>query len=911
MKRLNYITLLLLFLFSIINGYGQSADSTSYPVVYNNDSLSSNPVLVMPDRLAPGLLKENIWIPDEDGGAMPLDIIHIETPTQHKIYVYGKRRILVFDGDTYNQIATIDISEYSQYFNILVWNSEIYSSENHFAYNEADHLLYCVTENLELIAIDTETDLITDEISERPWWDLQTENYYSATYLRYDERTDRIYWIIAQGGWGSNLYVFDAGNYSSLHTKEFEYIEIRDIEINETLDEYYLSLEKEFRVYNADNFQLTNTISNDNNIAGDLLYINDNGIHKLFCFTYQGNSDSNVQVIDFNDGSSETSFPQPNSNETACYYNPNTNTVYVGLATTNDLWVFDPDDYSTIANIDTHISDRGEFIGALTMTSLAGKVIIGKDYEIVAVDETDHSVELIKKGFLNSFFRIIAANGKAFTIGAQTGTVDVTINDMTIDETLQIGAQVYYGCYNPIEHKAYYYNNIRMDNANVYILNTLTNEIKIVEIGSSISDVIFNEADNQVLISTIDGSTHIKLIDGVTDELLDSYIALGYQFYDCISMFLAPNNKLYCMVRDGSGAIDPGTLVVYDAANDYSFLAKHNYNVEKVSGEFCYNPTNGNVYATARDIIHIQNGVLTEVNGETNTFSHYSVDESPYHIVCNPIENKIFISYLHVYNKHLTVFDCGTSTLSQINLEGATSVVYDLAYDYFNQFVYALHNITGLGRVSIIQEDVVVSTLRVPEYSISLKYNTGNYNLYVYVPYNAAEDNEGEIWEFQIFVNENGGIESISNKVPLVNKHASKLGTGLMNHDMLIYPVYSRLYVANAAFSNISVIDMPEALVLRGEGHKGFTWLSIPRHLMSNADGETTPTSVVFDQNNISGSLISLELRNNNIDETYPPGYEGGMEYANWDPTNDWSYIGDEIDNIHSTKGYILIHAPD
>jgi len=87
----------------------------------------------------------------------------------------------------------------------------------------------------------------------------------------------------------------------------------------------------------------------------------------------------------------------------------------------------------------------------------------------------------------------------------------------------------------------------------------------------------------------------------------------------------------------------------------------------------------------------------------------------------------------------------------------------------------------------------------------------------------------------------------------------------------------------------------------------GPNWLSIPRHIRPDGE-ETTPTSVVFHKDNISGNLSSIDVVNNNINENMEAGEEK-IERARWQnfPPEGWEYDGDErIQNIHSTRGYIV-----
>ena len=110
----------------------------------------------------------------------------------------------------------------------------------------------------------------------------------------------------------------------------------------------------------------------------------------------------------------------------------------------------------------------------------------------------------------------------------------------------------------------------------------------------------------------------------------------------------------------------------------------------------------------------------------------------------------------------------------------------------------------------------------------------------------------------------------------------------------------------------MSVVDFTpqETLTLNGSGpHKGFTWLSIPRHL--RPANNVTPIDDVFDQDNISGTLIRIQIDYNNINENMAAGEEN-IIYSVWNSgsTPQWN-IHQDNSNVYSTRGYIVTHLPD
>ncbi|NOY50578.1 MAG: T9SS type A sorting domain-containing protein, partial [Chlorobi bacterium] len=125
-----------------------------------------------------------------------------------------------------------------------------------------------------------------------------------------------------------------------------------------------------------------------------------------------------------------------------------------------------------------------------------------------------------------------------------------------------------------------------------------------------------------------------------------------------------------------------------------------------------------------------------------------------------------------------------------------------------------------------------------------------------------------------------------------------------------IDPYKNKIYLPNGGHSNISVVDFEanEALTLKN----GSNWLSIPRHYHEGGGNlqSSTPTSTVFDEENIESGYDVLNLDYNYIDEASRINYP---VFANRDLDKNWTYtvnLGD-MDETVSTRGYILNLSPD
>ncbi len=887
MKNIKTHTSLIILIFLLTNQliYSQINENSSagmYSYTHEDDSMS---VALNPEGEIPNMFIQNLKVPGDTLGSLPLDITKISS--LNKIYVYAQNQIIDINASTNNVEDVINLQHSIYYPSIDDFLAQKAGSEKHLAYNNNAGLLYCSTEKMNIIEINP-ADNSWAEIVTRP--SSLTQQWYRYQNLKYDSRKNRIYWAVSKIN-GSSIFIYDAQTYNLIHQIDLNGT-LEDLEINDTKNEFYVSFAKEYRIYNDDNYSYT-VIGNGNYQAGDLLYIHNDNIHKLFCFTrtYMHNP-TLIYVVDFNNSNNITSFNSPLPTETAVYYSSVDNKIYAGFSpyshTQNDLYIIDPVNYSIVNSLSTKSFSSLYENFPQSINELGNNIIVTKNHEICAFDKTTLNLQLLKKGINNVFFRSVICNDKDFVIGSWTGTVDVLNTGLSITNTINIGEPLFFGCYNNNGHKAYFYHQHFQDNSKVYILNTLTNQIKYVEIGSNITDVIYDEIRDKVYVSTYNDENTIKVIDGNTDLLLPQtqWIQLSHAY--CGKMFLAPNDKLYCIVgmdnNNGAG------IEIRNASNNYSLLKYQTVNITgALNGEFCYNPKNGNVYSTLRDInTYSTFGKFLEIDGNTDNITDYNVSAYPYKLVCNYYDNKVYFEYLPDDIHYLSVFRCDDHTFGQIQIGYQ---VRALEYAPDRNTLYILYYENRNSRIGIINDETLEEGPTVPATAISLKYNPNNFNIYVYVPYNGNKQYEGEVWEFEYDDPDNDGSGTFFNTgyVSLLNKNMNRVLGTLLNNDMLIDLDNNKLYVANGGFSNISVLQCPsdKDMFVNGEN-----WISFPRLQRQNNDPVNTQ-SVLQNMDPLPISL-SLEGREDNSDNP-KRAYKNG---------NTWNT--QDLPTVQSTRGYIL-----
>jgi len=867
-------------------------------------------------------LIKNVSIPGLLGGAIPTDIIYLEP--YNKFYVYGKRKLIVIDALTNTVSNSIEISSNSQIEPVDRNGGNVSWHENHMVFidkpGQDNDFVYCVTEELTLLKINPNDDSFIT-IVETPT-NLPVDNYYNSVKLKYDERTNRIYWVVIMAERGFNsILIYDASDLSLIENIDIEIGyegRIEDIAINDTYDEFYVGFGQEIRIYDANTFLLTNTFGNNGEQKGDLLYIHNSNIHSLYYFprAYAAESASIWQVNFDNYPGTISSFSSPLRIETACFFNESTEEVYVGFHKENhdmdNVFIIDPVNNSTVTSFNANAFSDYNLNTPISFTSFGNKVVLCNLDEIIFIDEANYAINLVESAQNNMYFNCAVSSTNALVTSPYGGNVNV-INSSGNIEKLEVGAPLYFGCFNPDKSKAYFYTKSLQGKSKVYIYHTDSenDDIVILEMGNNISDMFVfapDELTNRVYVSNFDDTWIIKAIDGETDMVIDE--ATGDWIYTVenyiTSMYLAPNNKLYCITGMDNSNGNRAGIEIYDADNDFERLDFHHYYTDisgVLDGEFAYNTYDNKVYAVAWDMNTMNPtpyGKLTVIN-ETNTAAiDFEISNAPTQLACSPINAKVYIKHAGT-NTSLTVFDCKSVQLADDITIGYP--IWDIEYDPVRELLFVLYHQTDKHKLGFINNAIFYIGMDLPYSTRKIAYNPGNSSIYAYVPHNSANDEDAEIWQCTLEDYSEGNSTFTTTQTPLENKHTYKYDGHLYNHDILFDEGLQQLYVANGGHSNISVLSYYslEPLAL----HSGYNWISIPRHIRTT--GNTTPTSTVFHQNNVSPDYNMISIEYNFLNINMGP-FEENPEFAVWD--FDWNYTNQVMQNIISTRGYVVYSEP-
>ena len=939
MKHLTKYTIILLASLTSILGFAQTG-SPIYDNVGENyftqSPLGSDSLLQFSNSAMPS---DTYWITDDVntganfGGTVPTDVFYLEVPDGNdKIYVYGKRNIVVIDAVTQETVDIIEnISFYSQFYPTIEQTN--YLNYNYFAYNEADQKLYCATEDANMVIIDLSDNSFTTK--ETPWslcGNLAEFNYF----LKYDTTLHRIYYAISTS-LANEIFIYDVQNDYELmghFTFNANNLRIRGLEINENENEFYLSLNDQFyRIAFDPSIPLIGNNNTDfypigpaygiSNSAGDVLFVKQkNADDKLFCFPNGGaGSTLNYYILNLTTKTVETQ-QCPSKVTAACF--DGTDKVYISYFSNynqTDLRVIDIDDYSYGTDVNTRtLGNTSNKDITMDLGMLNDKVLISKSSEVTLYDPSSGNVSLTKTGENHYFSRIAVAPDTltAYAINTWDAGLDAIVDQTEpIEYSLNLGGIAYHACFNKHNGRIYFYNKHIQETGKVYIFNTANNSFAIVEIDGPISDIDIDPVNHNALVSTFNNSHFLKVIqdDGLLSET--QWIEIEHGFIN--EMYVSPEENLYCMVGEQDGTEKTGIEIGnFDSNGNYSTATFLEYNTSTgLNGYLTSNQADGDradgsvVYAAIDGGTSGLNGTqqLLIINDAdlTQTVDKFEITENVIDIVFNIGSSTVYMAHNDA-NNTISIFNLTMGDEAYIETVTLPTAIRDIESNSLNDFIYVLHGST-INKLSGLN---ISNTPITDLYSLSssMYFNADNSMLYVHVPYVKLGCNDGDGGVYEILDNNSGNPYTQFFKNGNFNRARYTEGSVIpANHDIVFDNEAHRLYYGGSGHSNIIGLTI-ESFYRIPLDDDPITWLSVPRHLRSN-DPQLTPTSTVFAQGNITGGYTDLQLDHNEIIPGSP--HDNQMVWAKWDVVNNWHYNDNEsiMKDIHSTRGYKLEIFPN
>ena len=908
MKRTNIILQIIILLLIGELAFAQAVSDSviidDYLIYTDSNSNLYNYSLTTPTLSTQESQGNDIWLGGQDAGIMPLDIIYIDSV--NKFFVYGYHRIIVLNGTTHQKEGVIDISNYGTSFFTQIDNYGI-EDNNNFAYNPIKNQLYCVTEDLKIIAIDPNQDQVLFTIKQG-----DTYPKYDFKSLKYDSRTDKIV-LVTSGfnmgtGIGTHYYTFYGNDYQTSSSRTFSFFTY-SFAINKDRDVVYLSVKKNTAPNNF--IQLRNidgnTLLKEQNVGdapqGKLLYINNttNSIHKLFSFPVE-HSTNNYTTGYAIDGTTDVfqSFSVSNFINSSTY-NPDNNKVY--CAYPGGVYVYNASNNNLEAQITI---DENNFLTKSFSLSYNGqnKIIGGiasdfnrKSYSdgAYSIDCNTNEVTLINA--IPNAYNIKAARNNANTtllISATDCSVfEISPNGSYLGKT-DLGGRTRKIIYNSVENKVYSYD---PHIGKIYINDLDDNSSTTIDLGllpypNYISSIVFDKKRNKVYVAIYENDNKIRIIDGSTNQLLNDVIETSTNWIK--QLFVGENDRLYCTVGGGT---QPLRLYFIDLNTNDAYQYKILSSVVKWNYNAWFALTKTKDLIVAVNNPKDATNKIRVIDPQNGTFLETYIVTNPIGLAYNPLNNKIYSGSIneHGTRKSITVIDRSTG---QVNYYSLNKDFMDIQYcdkgNYLAVLTAGNFNYLNPEPASIIYFDGtsndMLSSLDVPSWTSCIKYNPVNGNLYAIIGlhYGSYGNNRAEVWNFNHFY----GI----NSYVVLNMYETHFYEYISSKDQAVINTNdNQLIITTSCHSKLNVIQLEDEM-LKVNGNDTYTWISYPKLERDETTDQPQLTRGVMED--IDPIPYKLEL-------TYrmPPPFN--MTYRTFSKEgNNWNES--DLPYIQSTKGYKL-----
>jgi hypothetical protein len=897
-----YFLMLIVFVLQTLTSFGQSNNDTTLGFLeyyYDEPDTSSIPPT---DNfiISNELIFNTNWLGDNNTGVTPNEILYISDV--NKIFVYGSRRITVFDAASLQIIDVITISERGQYDKL--YHSARHSNDKRLSYNPTNNKLYCITEEMKLKIIDVNThEVSTTGILTC----IGNKIYYVIS--KYDQRTEKIYVMVAYqmtSCYQTRYLILDAYPPNNVIYNININENVRDFEINEISDKMYVCLKySNIHTYKVTNLEYTyiyNEISMDDPFR-DILYIYDPPIHKAICYPYIESPIHQSLVAHVFDGDNDNhttySLNQNHKKITDVNYNISDEKIYYAYTKSKrGVAKCDGNNHVLIQDIILDDTPLNDYIYSV-IPGGNNKIFVAEKDNVTIIDNyTPYSWRIEKSYPYGDIMDLVfdSQNNKAYAVNLQNCSMETFDGDGNYIDSHTIGGANFFGCYNYTDNKAYLYQS-QFDYTQTFNIVNTDNHQNIVkhinDVGYAyISGMVYDEARNYIYISFYSDCSKVKIIDGTTNEILQNEINL-YNNSLCRNIFIA-NDKLYCATELNNIPI----LQIID-------LETHSLQLKNISSYL-----QGNLYAKfdlteSNDVIiavmdskSTQNGRIAVIDAITNEYNKYYYLSSPFDVAFNPKDNKIY--FLEKPNT-LGIINCGTDIIDYIPISHPNTFSTEcrsLEYSSFGNTLYVMLSYKNspyesLKSVLYLFDGTTNNNTDYSELSrlaISMKYNDLNGKLYLFYPYMKYNSYAMHLGEFNL-------TDQSLCLYQMPAKQCIRYGAKLIQNDLIFDENDNKMIIPCGYHSCAFDVELPvDQLLLRS----GWTWLSYPR---LERDGNDPVSAVEVLTNNIEppdftdGKMTNLPPQS--ISEKF-------IEYIN----NLWTATGDLYD-VLSTSGYKLYLEPE
>jgi|GEM_PF-4793159 len=866
-------------------------------------------------------------------GAIPIDVVYANGQGENLIFTYTNTGVIAYNENDPEQEAIFvynsNVNGFSQYqfpFNAL----EVIPVTKLIAYDNSGYV-YIVLADFSIVKINTlnfESEVITQ-------LNAGSENFLQSI-IRYDNNNERLYFA-CKTTTGSRLSVYEKyglGQLSLLFTQNFTNSVVYDVAYNTTNNIYYLSTTSKFEVWEiignipyVRRIIQTSPLSDSN---GKLIYVNDQGFHKIYCLPFGSPvTQPMIHIIDGNDYSQPvlTFNVTANKIRAASYFRfGSTRLLLVGYLIDDD---WDPSDLYDIEVYDIGGTNSlyqsinttfGLQNYPIVMNKHSNNVLVGKQDELIRLSFNGQIFDqtVIAVGENNYFFNsAFGLSGRFWVNKLVTSGISVFNADFSFNCYKFTGMPVYQSEYNPRTKRAYFYSTQNFDNQLLAILNTDNMVLSYLSFDYPIASVIVNKRNNDlIVVENSPNTTYLKIFDGFSHQLKE-VVNTGVVY--CEKLFIDENNNLLVIGNMLTGLVMPPTIRIFDA-RDYSFKAHKEMNFLppqaniRIKSDVVYNTINESNYI----ILRIYDVSFDPSSPSQNSGAFYSLSKSyelsqltiPAFSLDYP-QKLVFadLSELHTESDYmgtvliklwggnfriLNLFD---ESIDPVTPQPWATLV-DVTYSPFHKKFYGVKAGTSFSPSKIYEVS--------PDGTVVELYSNINYETFCTIFYNPhsnlvnvfsvkkSSNNESELLSFKPH------DFSFSFQTISLNNYSLDLvgdNAHFIKNIFVFDPINNKMFIPNGAHNNISVIDfVPEEILYL---KPGWNWISFPR--LEREDDDPVPSIPTVENRIFPVGYQYAELRH--LPFTAPPEPDEDDELVMfYEYPDGWNDV--QLPYVQSTEGY-------
>ena len=486
-------------------------------------------------------------LPEDLKGITCLDICFI--PTQNVFYVYGDRKILVYDGNDLNFIQSIELSNKTK----LYFPYPSSPKMDKMCYIPEYDLVACHSNEGKIVIIDPSINSIINEINYPEFIFLMR---YDEYILKFNNRDNNLYMSCNYGNSGYTQsclisYSLNAqGNISLNYSQTFGIGNlITDVVFNPYRDRIYANFYfSGTKILNSLDGSEINTFTYGSGRTKRMCFVDNYPEPSKVLSMVLNNDDFQLTAIDAEDDYTIEYYLFPTDTTLPIYHSVVNNKVYIGGKSV--IYVID-DEFSPLNPPQPQSIYFSNFYNSIVydivVDPINNRLFLAHYNGICVIDTESHEIVLDAAFQLSLYSRLSlnTLNGSFISISPKIRKITKIDNNLQIQHE-NVGCSTNLGIYCSGANKIFLYEPPTCQLSDIVVLDLTNNSRTLIEGIPAVSGMVYDEVANRIYISSALEPV-IRVMDATSNILLpNEYIHFDSPDDDCQGIFLSPNRILYC-----------------------------------------------------------------------------------------------------------------------------------------------------------------------------------------------------------------------------------------------------------------------------------------------------------------------------------------------------------------------------